>query len=323
MTSKMSVAVACAAALALSMPALSADERSPYSGVVVFGTSLSDSGNAFALRGGTNTPPDYDVDGLLIPGIPYARGGHHFTNGATWIEQLARSMGLSASVQPTYRSNGAKATNYAVGSARARDEGEFVNLGDQVDAFLADHGGVAPSDALYVIEMGSNDIRDALVAYQTGGPAAAGFIIQQAITSIAQNMQLLYQHGARHFLVWMPPNVGLTPAIRQLAQENPLVLQLATGLTMCFNGALSNLLDYLTATTEMTITRLDAFSLLNQISSDPGAFGLTNVKQACITPDQAPYVCDGPDDYLFWDGIHPTQAAHAITAHEAARALGR
>lgn len=323
MTSKMSVAVACAAALALSMPAVSAEERSPYSGVVVFGTSLSDSGNAFALRGGTNTPPDYDVDGLLIPGIPYARGGHHFTNGATWIEQLARSMGLSASVQPAYRSNGAKATNYAVGSARARDEGAFVNLDDQVAAFLADHGPTVPSDALYVIEMGSNDIRDALVAYQTGGPTAAGLVIQQAITSIAQNIQLLYQHGARHFLVWMPPNVGLTPAIRQLAEANPLVLQLATGLTVNFNTALAGVLTSLSGLPGVTIARLDAYSLLNQISSNPGAYGLTNVTQACITPDQAPYVCDGPDDYLFWDGIHPTRAAHAITAHEAARLLGR
>jgi phospholipase/lecithinase/hemolysin len=320
MNSKMSVAVACAAAVALSMPAVSADERSPYSGVVVFGTSLSDSGNAFALRGGTNTPPDYDVDGLLIPGIPYARGGHHFTNGATWIEQLARSMGLSASVQPAYRSNGAKATNYAVGSARARDVGEFVNLGDQVAAFLADHGDTAPLDALYVVEIGSNDIRDALVAYQTGGPDAAFAVLQQAIASIALNMQLLYQAGARHFLVWLPPNVGLTPAVRQLG---PGAVQLAAFLTQQFNSALSGVLNGFSATTDMTITRLDAFSLLNEISADPGAYGLTNVTQACITPDQAPYVCDGPDDYLFWDGIHPTRAAHAITANEAARVLGR
>lgn len=320
MTSKMSVAVACAAAIALSMPTLSADEQSPYSGVVVFGTSLSDSGNAFALRGGTNTPPDYDVDGLLIPGVPYARGGHHFSNGATWIEQLARSMGLSSSVQPAYRSNGAKATNYAVGSARARDVGEFVNLGDQVAAFLADHGGEAPADALYVIEMGSNDIRDALVAYQTGGPGAAFAVLQQALASIAQNMQLLYAAGARHFLVWLPPNVGLTPAVQQLG---PGAVQLAGVLTAAFNSSLSGVLTQLTALPGVTITPLNAFELLNRIAATPGAYGLANVTQACITPDQAPYVCDAPDDYLFWDGIHPTREAHAITATEAARLLGR
>ncbi len=59
--------------------------RPAYDGIVVFGTSLSDPGNAFALLGATNTPPDYLVDPLLVPAAPYARGGQHFSNGATWI----------------------------------------------------------------------------------------------------------------------------------------------------------------------------------------------------------------------------------------------
>ena len=51
--------LACIAALSFGMPGDSGREHTPYSAIVVFGTSLSDSGNAFALRGGTNTPPDY------------------------------------------------------------------------------------------------------------------------------------------------------------------------------------------------------------------------------------------------------------------------
>ena len=34
----------------------------PFDRIVAFGASLSDPGNAFALRGGTNTPPDYLLD---------------------------------------------------------------------------------------------------------------------------------------------------------------------------------------------------------------------------------------------------------------------
>ena len=37
-----------------------------------------------------------------------------------------------------------------------------VNLSDQVQAFLGDYGGDAPSDGLYVMEVGGNDIRDAI-----------------------------------------------------------------------------------------------------------------------------------------------------------------
>src|SRR6187431_1546456 len=140
------------------------DAQVTYDRVVVFGTSLSDSGNAFALIGTASTPPDFSLDVFLIPSAPYARGGHHLSNGATWIEQLARSSGLAASARPAFLGNNSGATNYAVAGARARDYGDTLNLSQQVAAFLQDVGGVAPSNALYVIEMGANDLRDALTA---------------------------------------------------------------------------------------------------------------------------------------------------------------
>src|SRR5512143_3661646 len=103
--------------------------------IVVFGDSLSDPGNAFVLTGAQNTPPYNDpdkMDAFLIPDVPYARGGHHFSNGATWIEQFARSMGLSGSVRPAFQGSNNEATNYAVGGARAHDETIHINLSTQV-----------------------------------------------------------------------------------------------------------------------------------------------------------------------------------------------
>jgi phospholipase/lecithinase/hemolysin len=304
------------------MPGLSGQERAPYSAIVVFGTSLSDSGNAFALRGGTNTPPDYILDPLLVPGAPYARGGHHFSNGATWVEQFAGSLRLAGSVRPAFGSDSLKATNYAVAAARADDDGHNFNLSNQVQAFLADHGGGVPSDALYVIEMGGNDIRDAIVAYQTGGPAAAQAILQKAIASIANNIQVLYQAGARQFLIWLPPNLGLTPALRMLDQMSPGAVQLATGLSQAFNAGLSGVLTQLSEIPDISIARLDAFTLLNDIVADPQGYGLTNTLKACVTPSDEPFFCQAPDEYLFWDGIHPTRAAHTIVAQAAASVLG-
>ena len=314
--------LACAAVLSLGMPGLSGQERATYSAIVVFGTSLSDAGNAFALRGGTNTPPNYMLDPLLVPAAPYARGGHHFSNGATWVEQLARSLRLAGSVRPAFGSDSLKATNYAVGAARAYDDGQNFNLSNQVQAFLSDHAAGAPSDALYVIEMGGNDLRDAIVAYQTGGPAAAQAILQKAIGSIAKHIHLLHQAGARHFLVWLPPNVGLTPAIRMLDQMSPGAMQLATGLSQAFNAGLSGVLTQLSGLPGISIARFDAFALLNDIVADPQGYGLTNTVQACVTPYDEPFFCQAPDEYLFWDGIHPTRAAHTIVAQAAASVLG-
>jgi phospholipase/lecithinase/hemolysin len=119
----------------------------PFDRIVVFGSSVSETGNAFALIGEAITPPDYSLDPFLVPGAPYARGGHHFSNGATWIEQFARPLGLAWSIQPAFRGSAVRATNYAVGAARARDDGANFNLSLLVGAFLLDVGGAARADA--------------------------------------------------------------------------------------------------------------------------------------------------------------------------------
>ena len=55
--------------------------------------------------------------------------------------------------------------------------------------------------------------------------------------------------------------------------------------------------------------------------ADKAAFGLTNVTTACITPEIAPFFCETPDEFLFWDGIHPSKAVHTIVAQRAALVL--
>ena len=293
-----------------------------FGSIVVFGTSLSDPGNAFALRGGTNTPPDYLLDPFLVPSVRYARGGHHFSNGATWIEQFARSRGLAGSVRPAFNNGGSPATNFAVGAARAREDGLNLNMPVQVEAFLQQSGGIAPSDALYVIEMGGSDIRDALVAYVTeGGPAGAAAMLQQTNISIATAIATLYGAGARQFLVWRAPNVGLTPAIRRLDSVNPGAAFLAKLLTQGFNAALDGAVSQLAGLPGVSISRLDAEGILNALVTDETAFGLTDVTTACVAPGLAPFTCQSPDEFLYWDGIHPTKAVHSILAQETAAAF--
>ena len=321
-----------AATISLAAPVLSASDRAPFSGVVVFGTSLSDPGNAFALKGGTNTPPDYELSPLLVPSAPYARGGHHFTNGPTWVEQLGRALRLAGSTRPAFGSESALATNYAVGAARACNatNDDNMNLAEQVDAFLSDVSGVAPSDALYVIEMGGNDVRDAIVAALTvlqGGGSMNQAIqaalpgLQCARQAIETQIATLHQAGARNFLVWTIPDPGLTPALRSLG---PGAMQVAAFLTSTFNNQMFlPTVQRLEQVFGIDIAILDAFTLLHQMNAAPASFGLTNTTNACVKPTDEPYFCQAADEYLFWDGIHPTRAAHAIVAQEAARVLNQ
>jgi phospholipase/lecithinase/hemolysin len=307
--------VACAA-LMLGASGL-AVAQSRFSGIVVFGTSLSDSGNAFALLGDAATPPDFTLNPLLIPSEPYARGGHHFSNGATWVEQFARSLGLADSVRPALATTDPAVTNYAVGAARAYEDGVDFNLGRQVDTFLLRTGGVARPDALYVVEMGANDIRDAFQVYASGGNG--GPILQAALTAIGFNVQQLYGAGARQFLVWVSPNVALTPAVRTLG---PNAGALATSVTQAFDTGLLQLLAQLSgALPGSSFTPLDADQVVNAIVANPPTFGFTNVTTACLTPNTPPFTCQDASQFLFWDGIHPTKDGHAALAQEAARVL--
>ena len=111
-------------------------------------------------------------------------------------------------------------------------------------AFLAQ--GKPSPEALYVVEMGANDLRDAMGAYLAAGGGingqlAAGAVIQDALRSIGANMLQLYGAGARKFLVWNAPNLGLTPAIRTLDAISPGAAFLADQLTQSFNAGLEGL----------------------------------------------------------------------------------
>jgi phospholipase/lecithinase/hemolysin len=307
--------VASCLAVLVAAPA-SAEAQSRFSGIVVFGTSLSDPGNAFVLVGDANTPPDFMLSPLLIPSAPYAKGGHHFSNGATWIEQFARSIGLGDSVKAALGTTDPRVTNFAVGAARAYDDGINFNLTRQVNVYLERAGGVASSQGLHVIEMGSNDVRDSFQVFATGGNG--GPILQAALTSIAGNIKRLHAAGARDFLVWVAPNVGLTPALRSLG---PAAGGLAASVTHAFNSGLAVVLGQLSALPGIAVARLDADQVLNAIVANPAAFQLTNVTDACVTPNRAPFTCASADAFLFWDGIHPTKAGHAILSQAAADVL--
>ena len=279
--------------------------------IVVFGDSLSDPGNVFVLKGWVNTPPFVYDNPLAIPDKPYAIGGHHFSNGATWVEQLARSFRMAANTKPAFGEADVDAANYAVGGAGAYDRLTYMNLTEQVDAFMVREGGIAKGDTLYVVEFGANDIRDALV----GDPVK---IFQGSFGSIAANMQRLYAAGARKFLVPNAPNLARTPAI---IASGPLAVAGAAQLTSAYNAQLASLLDSFARLPGIEIVRVDFYNKVNDMTDSPQNFGFTVVDAPCVTPGVAPFSCHEADEYLFWDGVHPTRAAHGIVAQAATEAL--
>src|SRR5688572_25311906 len=149
-----------------------ADGR-PIDRIVVFGDSLSDSGNIFALTGnpggptnnwGMDTPEELVT---LVPGQAYVSG--RLSNGPTWVELLGTAVGRGANVKPVFADmTDFHRFNFAVAGATAANPHELplghpLYLGGQVDVFLArafaPNGTGTTSDTLYVIAIGGNDIR--------------------------------------------------------------------------------------------------------------------------------------------------------------------
>jgi len=109
--------------------------------------------------------------------------------------------------------------------------------------------------------------------------------------------------GGQHILVPGMPDLGLTPA--HYGDPN------ATAFSLAFNSALL-------ASLPSGATYFDTFGFMHQVAGNPGAYGFTDVTDACFNGAS---VCSNPDQYLFWDGVHPTTAADTILAAQFANAV--
>jgi outer membrane lipase/esterase len=270
-----------------------------YSSLFVFGDSLSDAGNnVLVLKEVTPVPI---AGNSFIPTYPYASG--HYTNDTVWAQMLAASLGLSAN--PSL----ADGTDYAFGGALTgtTPSGGFPpSLEAQVGSFLSQYGPVIPGTALYVVEGGGDNARDALDAIGStcgGNPACISRIIKSTAASFAGDIHTIDSEleaaGAKNILDWNVPDIGKTPAVLAAgASASMLGATIASAMNQALSGAIGS---------DPDVKLFDDFDLLNEAIADPGAFGLSNATDACA---QFP-TCD-PSEFLFWDGIHPTSATDAI-----------
>ena len=297
-------ALAC---LGLCAAVPTAASASAFSGLYVFGDSLSDVGNVFLATGGT------------VPAPPYFNG--RLSNGPNWVDDLAAKLGVGP-ILPSL----AGGTDFAFGSAVTgtavpAPPSAVPNVVQQVGQFSAATGGTAPSTGLYAVWIGANDIFNALddlIAGTLTVPQAEADLVTAAQTA-AGALGTLASEGARTFLVPLIPDLGKTPD----ATDIPAIVPAATLLTQLYNSALVTAIQSETAGEGLNVSFLDTFSLINQAVANPAAFGLTDATDRCYIGSLTGggTVCSTPDTYLFWDGQHPTASAHALIAEAALQAV--
>ncbi len=278
-----------------------------FTGVFVFGDSLSDAGYYRPFLAAIGLPPA-SVSTL----------GRFTTNpGPVWSELIATNYGGNPS--PSNAGGGI----YAQGGARAQGASastppNFAQrpVGTQIDEYFARSGGTADPAALYAVWAGANDIFQNFVGI-TGGTVNPATVINTAVgTEIAQ-IARLQAAGARYVLVFNLPDLGVTP------QFSPAAISAAgsaaaTALSVNYNAAL------FAGLAGRKVIPVDAFALFNDVRANAAAFGFTNTTGvACNpTPPAGLIACgpgnlvnaNAPSTFLFADGVHPTTGSHAIVA---------
>jgi outer membrane lipase/esterase len=89
---------------------------------------------------------------------------------------------------------------------------------------------------------------------------------------------------------------------------------------LTFNDELARDAAALTKKYGIEIIVVNTNSLFNKIVANPKAYGFSNVKDAgwCGTDDVPTCTSHNPNNFLFWDELHPTTAANQILASFAA-----
>jgi phospholipase/lecithinase/hemolysin len=269
---------------------------------VVFGDSLSDTGNAAIATGG------------LVPNSALYYQGR-FSNGPIWVDALAQELG-----EPAVRPSLAGGLDYAFGGATVALQNQpppynaFPRVSQQVDKYLAEHH--SAGDDLIVVWGGANDFIESF-----SSPTGPINPILSADTLVASLVTLAHR-GGREFIVPNLPPLGEAPFFRGLGI--PGLSAAADQWTAAFDAELGADVGYFKSEHPGAIVlTLDVAGLYQQATQSSNPFGFVNTTDAVgpLVPGMvflAGVTASDPQDYLFYDGVHPTSKTHQLLGMEAA-----
>ena len=244
---------------------------SSFSSIVVYGDSLSDNGNLYALTG--------------EPGAPYVDG--LFSNGPVAVQQLSA---LLSTPLVDFAYGGATTGIGNIGDGGTPSSfGAFHLPGMQTELALS--AGVVPSaiipSSLFIVWGGADDFESLTSPTIAQSEAAA----DAAVSNIDGIVAALKLEGATNILVPNLPDLGSTPEFSGNAA--------AIAYSNTFDSALA-------VTLPSGATLFDTYALFNEILADPNAYGFTNTTTPCIVAAANP-TCTG---YLFFDDTHHRSRHH-------------
>ena len=262
---------------------------------IIFGDSLSDQGNSYASFGTPQSPPYYSG---------------RFSNGPIWAEKVSSSYGKTITA-----GNGAgSGTNRAFGGAQTGNGMSFLilpNVGEQINRYLNNVNSNFNSDDLVFLFAGGNDF--------IFGAADPNITLQ----NVLNHANTIADSGAENFVVVNLPPIEKTPTY---SSNTPTDIIQAGNKVNFYNSQLSIEMSALANQRNLSISVIDIHTMFNEIYYNGTFAGITNVVDeacgfntgSCNSND----VVSNPDEFLFWDYVHPTRVIHDALAELMLQELG-
>jgi outer membrane lipase/esterase len=288
--------------------------------LVVFGDSLSDDGNSFKLSGGLLPPgpsgPPGPAEGDY--GETFDGSGEvflgRFTDGRNWVDHFPADAGrfgvqvsaVSAFFQSQTDDN---ATDFAVGGATSGTHnglnGALPSFPDEISAYLGSLRTNSPSEDLCVIWIGANDFSAGINPFQT-------------VSNIKDQIWRLSRAGVKNFVAITIPDISLTPQVKAQGTE---VVFAAKQFVFTANLNMEVELPRFAMEHQISIRVVEINAIFYPVVFEPALFGFANSVDLAYVPLNGPLLVSHPDDYVFWDGFHPTTNVHAIAADFISKAI--
>ena len=226
-----------------------------------------------------------------------------------------------------------------------------MSIKQQVDTYLSQKSGVADRNAIYAVYGGANDIfywagflnsvstnspKVPLLIAATNGPtktfmqqvannptpeqigSSTKAMLTQSAADLRDQVARLQAAGAKYVMVPLLPDMGYTPL--GLDPQNPKNLTQAGAVLSSLSTGYNSLLQNTLSSAGINVIPIDTLSLTSDMQANPGKYGLTNsTTPGCAgVGASSSLLCTsmvtGGDQYMFADGVHPTQATHQIVA---------
>ncbi|KAM7502215.1 hypothetical protein LguiB_001119 [Lonicera macranthoides] len=185
------------------------------------------------------------------------------------------------------------------------------------------------STSIYFLSSGSSDFLQNYyinpLLYEVYTPDEFSDILMESFATFVQE---IYALGARKIGVTTLPPLGCLPAaITLFGEDRNKCVDKLNDASVSFNDKLNyTSLHLQNELTNLTLVVLDIYQPLYDLVMKPGDFGFFEARKACcgtglvelsiLCNSKSPGTCANASEYVFWDGVHPSEAANKLLSDD-------